>query len=220
METTITDEQRAAIRAALHSPDLTLVKGTGSAGMPGVGRACTIAEINLVLTGVLDAGQHPCIDEVIRHWVIRVQDAMPDEIRNSPEWRAAAVGIAGSADGSKRQARRAVLMEWMWQTLADEAVVAGVPVSARPAWGQMLTERTQKAAHDAAKAAYAVAAANAVAAAGAAADAAAYAVATSVAYADVADVADHAAYVVAYDDRADYWRRRDMPATLTRLINP
>jgi hypothetical protein len=144
---TLTPELAAQIRADLLNPNLHLVSGVGDAGTPGEGECCTIAEIMLRLTGHLGDGPHPCVSEVIRKWVMSVQDAMPDSVRNSVEWRSAAGGIAGSATTPEAERIRCdMIMEWMWGRLADEAVLSAVPAVARPAWEQMLTERTSKSA--------------------------------------------------------------------------
>ena len=193
----LTPEQRAAVRAALTSSGLTLITGRGSAKIPGSGEACTISEILLTLTGKLDDGPHPCICEVIRCWVIRIQDAMPDKIRNSMAWREAAAGIAGSAAGPEVTRRRVdFLLNWMWGALSDEAVLASIPGSAQPAWERMLTERTSATAHVAADAATR------------AADAATRA----------ADAITYAALAADSVSNAAYWRRRDLPGTLAALI--
>jgi hypothetical protein len=197
------DATLARIREAFASPDLTIGRGPGNAtGGPGAGVRCTIAEINLILTGELTDGPHPCVSEVIRQWVIRVQDAMPAELRNAPEWRAAAAGIAGSAGTPADEwARRAVVLDWMWDALGDEAVLSAVPASARPAWDAMLRERSAEAAY----AAYA--------GVGGAAYAAYAACATDAAYAAAA-----AAYAAAHAAAYAYWRRRNPAALLARLI--
>lgn len=193
----LTDDKRNEIRAALLSPDLRIGTGMGTATIPGKGTACTIAEINLVLTGRLTDEPHPCISDVIRRWVIRIQDAMPAEMRNAAPWREAAAGIAGSASTPEvEEARRDMLVRWMWDALADEAVIASLPESVEPAWNVMLREKTPAAA---------AAAVAAAAAANANADAAAYAAA---AYANACSDADAAAY----------WTRRDPAALLARLI--
>jgi hypothetical protein len=147
-------ETRDRLREALLSPDLNLVTGAGSATNPGSGEACTISEIVLTLTGKLSDRPHPCMSEVIRRWVIRVQDAMPDQVRNSREWRQAAVGIAGTASAPEHESqRRDLILGWMWDRLSDEDVLASVPGSVRPAWDKMLKLRTADAAY-AADAAY------------------------------------------------------------------
>jgi hypothetical protein len=121
---TVTEAQRENLRTAFTDPALRLGAGVGSA----YGARCTIAEINLILTGKLHDGPHPCISEVVRRWTIRIQDAIPATIRNSPEWRTAAIGIAGSASTAEaEETRRAMLLAWMWERLGDEAVLASIP---------------------------------------------------------------------------------------------
>lgn len=233
---TITEAQRAALREALLSPDLTICSGIGDAVAPGIGEACTIAEINLVLTGLLDDGPHPCMSEVIRWWVIRIQDALPTDIRNSAAWREAAVGIAGSAASeSVERTRSNLILDWMWSALADDAVLAVVPAGpAREAWDRMLSERTISAANaasaDAANAAMSAHVAisahaiNAAAHVALAAARAAHAYPTDRAVGHAAhaaaEAADAAASAVGYAARAAaaYWGRRDAPGMLIKLI--
>jgi hypothetical protein len=231
--TTITDAQRAQLAEAFASPTLRIGEGLGTTGPVDSGERCTIAEIALVLTGTLSDGPHPCISEVIRRWVIPIQDAMPDELRNSPAWRAAAPLIAGTATDDERieSERRDMIIAWMWDRLADEAVLAVLPNEVRPAWGRMLAERTSAAADgaDADAAARAVDgdqviyAACSARSAAAAVDAAAAAAAT-----DAADDAARAARAVAHAAQAAahvagaggqaYWRRADPAGLLARLV--
>jgi hypothetical protein len=200
--TTVTNAQLIELARAFASPALRLGRDLGTAGPIDSGERCTIAEINLVLTGILSDGPHPCISEVIRRWVITIQDAMPDELRNSAAWRATAPLIAGTATEDKRveRKRRDAIIAWMWDRLADEAVLAALPDEARSAWGRMLTERTYAAAYTArayvaaiAARAYDTDAARASAAAAATADAA---------------------------EGQDYWRRADPAGLLARLVAP
>jgi hypothetical protein len=198
--TTITDAQRAQLAEAFASPALRLGQGLGKRGPIDSGERCTIAEINLVLTGTLSADPHPCISEVIRRWVIRIQDAMPDELRNSAAWRSVAPLIAGTATEDERveSERRDMIMAWMWDRLADEAVLAALPDEMRPAWDRMLTERTSAAARR-------VGAYSAAAAASAIA-------------AHVATSAAAVAVTYTADDRQAYWRRADPAGLLARLV--
>lgn len=170
MSRELTADDRARVRAALMSPTLRLVAGLGTATTPTEGDACTIAAINLALTGRLTVERHPCVCPVIHRWVISVQDAMPTEVRNSPRWRKLAIDIAGSAASRAVETRRhQVIIAWMWGVLGDPAVVAAIPESARAKWERMLAERSRATAH----AAYAAGAAARIArAAGAAARAA------------------------------------------------
>jgi len=214
--TTIDEPTRERLRAALTSTDLHLVHGFGDAEVPGEGETCTYAEIMLVLTGRLSEEPHPCVSEVIRVWTIRIQDAMPDDIRNSAAWREAAIGIAGSASTPEvDNARWGLVLDWMWNALGDEAVLAAIPGDgSRSAWNAMLTERA--ADPDA------LYPANLARAAGAANFAASHGVHAYVA--TVADAVISAGRAAAFGatPRAAavhaYWTRRDPPGTLAALI--
>src|SRR6476661_3832939 len=66
--------------------------------------ACSIAAINLALTGKLTDRIPECMSPVIGKWIIRIQDAMPDEMRNSAAWKALLPAAAGT--GRDREADR------------------------------------------------------------------------------------------------------------------
>lgn len=143
MTAEVTEETRARLRAALLDETFRLGMGVGTL----TGERCTMAAINLILTGKLNDAPHPCVSEVIRRWVMRVQDVIPGRIRNSLAWRTAAVDIAGSATTRAAELARAqMLVAWMWDRLADPGVLASVPADVRPAWDVMLCERTAAAA--------------------------------------------------------------------------
>lgn len=192
MTRTITDADRDAIRATLQ--DVTLVHGVGNLDAH---TACTIAAVNLALTGELrDDDPADCISPVIRRWVIGVQDSMPEAMLAEDAWRDLIPWIAGTRSTSDvEQARLALILDWMWDRLA--AIRDVVPESARDAWDRMLAERTS-----AATAAYDAAATRATAAA--AYDAAAY---------------DAAATTYAAADAAAFWRDADPAALLAALIH-
>ena len=141
------EQGREKIRARLKG--LRLVAGVGSVGD---GTACTTSAINLALTGELtDSDRSECMCPVVRSWVIRIQDAMPEEIRNSDEWRALIPIIAGSrSTPSVEDSRRDVVLDWMWECLAS--IRDHLPKVVLPAWDRMLADRTSAsyAASDAA----------------------------------------------------------------------
>ena len=55
-------------------------------GLGTLEEACTVAAINLSLTGELTADIPECMSKVVGRWIIVIQDAMPDEMRNSDAW--------------------------------------------------------------------------------------------------------------------------------------
>ena len=159
----ITTEQETAIRETLATMP-TLAVGIGTAE-----QACSIAAINLAMTGTLTDAVPACMSRVIGRWIISVQDQMPATIRDSAAWRELLVLSAGT--GGEHEAERLVLvLDWMWDALAlvqPRADMRGYGV----AWATMLRERTVQSAR--AASAYAAAAASASAAAAEAAYAAA-----------------------------------------------
>ncbi len=159
----ITTEQETAIRDVLATMP-TLAVGIGTKE-----KACSVAALNLALTGTLTDAVPDCMSRVIGRWIIRVQDRMPATIRDSRAWRDLLVLSAGT--GREREAKRlALVMAWMWEALA----------------------LVQPRAADAAAAAYAAASADADAYAAAYASASAYA--DAAAYADADADADEYAW--------------------------
>jgi len=161
--TTITQEQAEKITAYLASHTLPVGLGTEES-------ACSIAAINLALTGKLTDKIPACMSPVIGRWIIRIQDAMPDDMRNSLEWKRLLPLAAGTGRDLEPQ-RKAVAMEWMWTVVLTQLQPLADKHGYGDAWLRMTTEKTQEAAIGARKAAAAAAAADAYAAAAAAADA-------------------------------------------------
>ena len=141
-----------ALTEALTSVELTHGRGSDAH------HACSIAFLNLQLTGELTDELHPCMSPVVRSWVIAVQDAMPLDMlaagdEHGDRWRAVLPYVAGSATAGPTDAERvAILLDWMWACLSYEWET-WVPESAHDAWRTMLTERTPTAADAAATAA-------------------------------------------------------------------
>ena len=192
------------IRAYL--PGVELTHGVGTDAQ----HACTIAAINLALSGKLTDETPDCADEALCRWVILVQDAMPAEMleagdEHGDRWRALIPCIAGTRDDGREEARRELFLAWMWDQIGDETVVAAVPPAARPAWETMLRERTVGAAKSAAAAAKSAAAA---------ANLAAYTAKSAIAAANLTDAAKSAAAA----EVAAYWRRADPAGLLLRLV--
>jgi hypothetical protein len=187
-----------------------LVHGLGSEDA-----ACSIASINLALTGELtDKDPSNCMSPMIREWVIRVQDKMPEKMMSRDDehgrrWRQALPLVAGSLNPDREQARLGLILEWMWERLGDDWET-WVPRSAHDGWRTMLTEQTSVAARTTsdtadASAAYAANAASHAAYAANAASHAAYAA--------------NAACAVAYaatNDRS--WHRADPARLLAALV--
>jgi hypothetical protein len=156
--------------------------------------ACSIAAINLALTGELTDTIPACMSPVIGKWIIRIQDAMPDEMRNSKEWREL-LPLAAGTGREHENARLALIMDWMWvdvlPALQSTADAGGYGTE----WKAMCTLKTANAAAAAAYYADAADAADYADYANAAANAAAYAASNAAAayYANAANAAANAA---------------------------
>ena len=154
----ITIEQQQSIAAVIAR------MGGLSRGVGTKERACSIAAINLALDGRLTDEIPACMSLVIGKWIILVQDAMPEAMRNSPEWLSLLPIAAGT--GRDHEAERAtIIVDWMWGTvlpsLQPQADAGGYGAE----WRTMCEQRTEKSAGEAARAAEADAVAAAEAAA-------------------------------------------------------
>ncbi len=150
---TITEEQRRSIAEFVGSHHIPSGLGTEEG-------ACSIAAINLCLTGELKDDIPACMSPVIGRWIIGVQDAMPDDMRNSARWKTLLPLAAGT--GRELEAERsALILDWMWGTVLTELQPLAEKGGYGDAWRAMTTLRTPAAA--AAEAAWAAAAARAAA---------------------------------------------------------
>jgi hypothetical protein len=193
-------------------------------GLGTENEACSIAAINLAISGRLTDEIPDCMSLVVGKWIIRIQDLMPDSIRNSLEWKQLLPLAAGTGREQERE-RLVLILNWMWRCLEPLQPLADKKGFGFE-WREMIEQKTSTAAYAAEAAAEAVeaaveAAAEAVAYAAAAdsvdadayaAEAAAYAAAAeaaaayaakAAAYAAEADAAAYAAEAAAYAAEAD-----------------
>jgi hypothetical protein len=208
---TITIEQQTAIAEKLRDMHL-------PAGLGDEHSACSIAAINLALSGKLTDEIPDCMSKVIGRWIITTQDSMPDEMRNSDRWKSL-LPLAAGTGRAKEQERLAIILDWMWKTVLPTLQPLADKEGFGAEWKRMTEERT------AAAAVAARAAATEVRAAAWAAEAAARAWAAWAAEAAAAAVAARAWAAVAAREAAwaaragqDSWEAFDPPALLNRLI--
>ena len=217
MTNTFTDEHRMKLEQYLAEHELPSGLGTEES-------ACSIAAINLAISGELTDDIPDCMSKVLGNSTISLQDAMPDEMRNSSRYKQLLPDMAGTGR-DKEQERIAVFLDWMWtvvlphlQPLADEKGFG-------EEWQDMCRLKTPEAAAVAAVAAR-DAAAFAAKAATKAADAATYAAAKAAAKAatKAADAATYAAAKAAAtaatkaaDAYADFWNTVDPIGVLERM---
>ena len=145
---TISSQQQQAIAAKL--AQMVLPRGLGTED-----NACSIAAINLALTGELSDDIPPCMSEVIGRWIIIVQDRMPAEMRNSAEWKHL-LPLAAGTGREREQERAGIILAWMWETVLPIVQPVADIGGFGEEWKKMLSEQTLEAADAAASAANAV----------------------------------------------------------------
>jgi hypothetical protein len=220
MTQTFTQEHRAKLEQYLATH--TLPKGLGTKKS-----ACSIAAINLAISGRLTDRVPDCMSDVLGKATIRLQDAMPEEMRNSERYKALLPEMAGTGR-EHEQERLAIIMDWMWSVVLPQLQPIADKHGFGSEWQTMCNLKTDAAARAACAAAVATYAAAAAAraadyaAAGAAAAAADYAVAAAARAAAAADyaaaaarAADAAAFAAAA--AADFWETVDPIGMLERM---
>jgi hypothetical protein len=119
MTQTFTQEHKAKLEQYLATHTLPSGLGTEES-------ACSLAAINLALSGELTDEIPDCMSDVLGTATMVLQDAMPSEMRNSLRYKTLLPDMAGT--GRKHeQERLAILINWMWsvvlpklQPLADK----------------------------------------------------------------------------------------------------
>src|SRR5579859_6846524 len=210
---TITAEEQAKIAAYLDTHML-------PAGIGSEESACSIAAINLALTGELTDRIPACMSPVIGRWIIVVQDAMPAAMRNSAEWKRLlplAAGTGRAADDE--QQRLALVLAWVWDGVLPHLQPVADKYGFGESWRAMCNDKTACAADAAARVADAARAAYAARAAAYAADAAARVADAARAAADAAGRAARAAADAARAAaRAAEWKHFNPCGLLARLV--
>ena len=80
--------------------------------------ACSVAAINLALSGEFTDRVPDCMSKVIGVWIIRIQDAMPATMRNSREWKELLPLAANTGREWEQEKKRLdIIVEWMWTVL-------------------------------------------------------------------------------------------------------
>ena len=138
-----TPEADEKLRAYLARPGYKIPTGIGTEEA-----ACSLAAINLALTGELTGDVPPCMSEVVGEWIIVVQDRMPADIRDSMEWRALLPLAAGTGRDKERE-RCEVILNWMWGTVLPYLQPIADADGYGPEWRAMCMARTEEAANTA-----------------------------------------------------------------------
>ena len=112
MTQTFTQEHKAKLEQYLATHTLPSGLGTKES-------ACSLAAINLALSGELTDEIPDCMSDVLGTATIVLQDAMPSEMRNSLRYKTLLPDMAGT--GRKHeQERLAILINWMWSVVLPQ----------------------------------------------------------------------------------------------------
>ena len=193
---TLTQQQRDAISAKLAGMHITVGLGTEH-------EACSVAAINLALTGALTDKIPDCMSAVIGRWIITVQDAMPDAMRNSAQWRELIPLAAGTGRGAEIE-RSGLIIDWMWSVVLPALQPTADSGGFGAEWAGMCVLKTSTSASTAWAAASAASTSSAASIAWAAGWAAASAAST--------------ASAAAWATKAGLWEKFDPAGLLGRLI--
>jgi hypothetical protein len=183
MSLTITIAQQKAIADYVNTHQLPV--GLGKAES-----ACSIAAINLALTGELTDSIPPCMSLVVGEWIIKIQDVIPAEMRNSAEWKQLLPFAAGTGYEHERE-RIALIMNWMWEVVLPTLQPIADEYGYGDKWKTMCERKDYISAYAAAAASDSSAADAARYAADASSASAAARFAAAVAASAVADAADN-----------------------------
>lgn len=140
MSESFTKEDRNKVASFLSTVNLS--QGIGFAEMP-----CSIAAINIALTGKIGDTRPSCMSPVIHRFIIEVQDSAGDEMRNSKEWKALLPWAAGSLDEDEIELERLCLVrDWLWDTVFPNKIMLNTSALAglRYDWEAMLKGRSQQ----------------------------------------------------------------------------
>lgn len=139
MKSTITRQQQKEIRSLVESMELSRGIGTSKS-------ACSIAAINLALTGKLTDAIPACMSLAIGRWIVEVQDAMPAEIRNSHKWKRL-LPLAAGTGRELEQERLQILLDWMWDVVLPSLQALADANGFGFAWSVMCEQKTSDTAH-------------------------------------------------------------------------
>ena len=192
------------------------------AGLGSEEAACSVAAINLALTGTLTDKIPNCMSYVIGRWMIRIQDAMPSDIRNSQEWKFL-LPLAAGTGRQYEQERRKIVVAWLWETVIPYFQSYADRIGMGDEWREMTEKRDYDSAIKARDVARVIRDKNWTADAAAVAAVAVAAADAAAAAADAdADAADADAAAAAADAavaaRKTFWLAMDPCGLLKKLI--
>ena len=145
MTQTFTQEHKAKLEEYLATHTLPSGLGTKES-------ACSIAAINLAMTGTLTDYIPDCMSWVLGRATMDLQDAMPKEMRNSEKYKALLPDMAGTGR-EYEQERLAIIMDWMWSVVLPKLQPVADKHGFGSEWQTMCNLKTAASARTAAAAA-------------------------------------------------------------------
>ena len=133
---------QARLRAWLDTPKRTLTSGIGNGQ-----DTCSMGAINLALAHRITAKVPDCMSQVIGEWIVIVQDQMPHAMRNSTHWRTM-LPLAAATGRTRETQRKAVLLQWLFDTVLPVAHEAAEAQGFGKAWKKLCEQRTVEAARE------------------------------------------------------------------------
>jgi len=127
-----------------------LATRTISSGMGSRESACSIASINLALTGTLTDKVPPLSSPVACAWVRIIQDHIPHDMRNSSSWKDELLPQLATCGRKEADEQRRIdlIFAWMWTVLAKLQPLANRRGFGAE-WRTMVREKTEAASETA-----------------------------------------------------------------------
>ena len=135
-----TSEAQARLKAYLARPDYRIPTGIGNREA-----ACSVAAINIAISGEVKARIPDCMSEVLGHWIIKVQDKMPSGMRNSERWKTALLYAPGTGRNHEDE-RLAMIRYWLWTFVLPFVQPTADKHGFGDEWRSMCKQRTEVAA--------------------------------------------------------------------------
>lgn len=97
---------------------------------------------HVVVNGQLTDQIPLCMRGVIADWILKIQDAMPDEMRNSQKWRRLVPLAVETGRDEQEQARISIILEWMWTEVLPQLQRKAAEKGFGGDWAEMLSSKT------------------------------------------------------------------------------
>lgn len=122
-----------------------IARHTISVGIGDGNSACTLATINLAISGLLTDDIPECMSSVLGSTVIVLQDAFTYELRNSDRYKKLIIDMPGTGKDQEEE-RLTIITDWMWEVVLPMLLPKAERNGFGKEWRTMLSEKTINAA--------------------------------------------------------------------------